>query len=119
VAKHESMATAVTSNRGHRSGVRLIQSSATTAELLKEAGGPRNKTDASFVGGVSDGTYRLAAQELHAKACACKAWMMFDDGFAAGAGTSCDSDLAVMTSLNQCLVAQERRCIAGRALRLA
>lgn len=75
-------------------------------DLLALKGGPRYNTDANFVGGVSDGTYGLAAQELHRESLrARKAWMMFDDGFAAlGAGISCDSDRPVVTSLNQCLL---------------
>jgi len=80
----------------------------TTAEqidLLAQKSNPRYKTDADFVGGVSDGTYGLAAQELHRESLrARKAWMMFEDGFAAlGAGIDCDSSRPVVTSLNQCL----------------
>jgi chondroitin AC lyase len=75
-------------------------------ELSPAAGGPRYKTDAVFVGGVSDGTYGLAAQELRRESLrARKAWLMLDDGFVAlGAGISCDSDRPVVTSVNQCLL---------------
>lgn len=81
----------------------------TTAELKElspDDGGPRYKTDAVFVGGVSDGAYGLAAQELRREHLrARKAWMMLDDGFVAlGAGITCDSDRPVVTSVNQCLL---------------
>jgi chondroitin AC lyase len=79
---------------------------AEVSELSPAAGGPRYKTDAVFVGGVSDGTYGLAAQELRREHLrARKAWMMLDEGFVAlGAGINCDSDRTVVTSVNQCLL---------------
>ena len=78
-------------------------------DLLAQKGGPTYKTDAGFVGGVSDGLYGLAAQELHRESLrARKVWMMFDEGFVAlGAGIDCDSDRPVATSVNQCLLRGE------------
>ena len=82
----------------------------TTAEqmdLLKDGGGnPRYKTDAEFVGGVSDGNCGVAAQQLHRDTLRVKKmWMMFEDGFIAlGSDINCDSDREVVTTLNQCLL---------------
>ncbi len=80
----------------------------TTAEQmdLLHAGSPTYKTDATFVGGVTDGQYGAAAQDLHRETLrARKAWFLFDYAFVAlGAGIACDSERPVVTSVNQCLL---------------
>jgi len=64
----------------------------------------RGKT--KFVGGASDGTYGVAAQDLKSGGLtAKKAWFYFDDEFVClGAGISCSTDNPVCTSVNQCLL---------------
>jgi chondroitin AC lyase len=59
----------------------------------------------SFVGGVSDGMYGLAAMDLSLGALmAKKAWFYFDEEFIClGTGISCPTDNPVFTSVNQCL----------------
>lgn len=66
--------------------------------------GVRGKT--SFVGGVSDGRFGLAAMDLlRGPLKARKAWFFFDDGYIClGTGIACTSDNAVATSMNQCLL---------------
>ena len=80
----------------------------TTAQQidLLHAPGPTYKTDATFVGGVSDGTYGAAAQELHRDELrARKAWFLFDEGFVAlGTDIACHAQHSVVTSVNQCLL---------------
>jgi len=80
-----------------------------TAEQKAEPLSPskmQSKGKTSFVGGVSDGTYGLAAMDfvrdtLSAK----KAWFYFDDEFVClGAGLTCPTDNLVLTSINQCLL---------------
>ena len=58
-----------------------------------------------FVGGISDGTYGAAAMDfVRGKLEAKKAWFFFDDGYLClGAGITCPSKHAVVTTLNQCL----------------
>ncbi len=65
--------------------------------------GVKGKT--SFVGGVSDGTYGVAAMDLtRGKLAARKAWFFLDDGYVClGAGITDDSDHPVATSVNQSL----------------
>jgi len=70
-------------------------------------GSPRRMGKTSFVGGVSDGTYGLAAFELDRDGLSArKSWFFFDDEYAClGAGITCDSDDLVVTTLNQCNLA--------------
>lgn len=60
---------------------------------------------ASFVGGVSDGIFGMAAMDLvRDPLIAKKAWFYFDDLFVClGAGIACDSTNWVCTTVNQCL----------------
>lgn len=64
----------------------------------------RGKT--SFVGGVSDGTFGVAAMRLREDSLeARKAWFCFDDMIVClGAGLTCPSDNPVYTSINQCFL---------------
>jgi chondroitin AC lyase len=66
----------------------------------------RVKGKTTFVGGVSDGTYGLAAHDLvRGKLAARKFWAFFDDSYIClGAGITCDSEHPVATSVNQCLL---------------
>jgi chondroitin AC lyase len=59
----------------------------------------------SFVGGVSDGMYGLAAMDLRRDSLAVKkSWFYFDEEFVClGAGLTCPTDNPVYTSVNQCL----------------
>jgi chondroitin AC lyase len=59
----------------------------------------------SFVGGVSDGLYGMAAMDMRQESLtAKKAWFYFDDEFLClGAGLTCPTDNPVFTSVNQCL----------------
>ncbi|MBN1292494.1 MAG: hypothetical protein JXB48_11700 [Candidatus Latescibacteria bacterium] len=77
----------------------------TTVELKDLPPGDVKRTGTtSFVGGVSDGRYGLAAfdfdrDDLRAK----KSWFFFDDEIVClGAGISCASENQVVTTLNQC-----------------
>jgi chondroitin AC lyase len=73
-----------------------------TLNIEPHAIGTRGKT--SFVGGVSDGKYGMAAMSLErGKLKAHKSWMFFDDEFVClGAGINCTSGNDVATSVNQC-----------------
>ncbi|HOW64208.1 MAG TPA: polysaccharide lyase 8 family protein [Candidatus Paceibacterota bacterium] len=73
-----------------------------------------------FVGGVSDGTYGMAAMSLvRGLLTAKKAWFYFDDQFVClGAGITCDSPHPVCTSVNQCLRKGDVR-VAGKTNPLA
>jgi chondroitin AC lyase len=70
----------------------------------KASKGPRRSGQSTFAGGVSDGTYGMAAfkfvrDELRAR----KSWFFFDDEFVClGAGISGSTDARVLTTLNQC-----------------
>jgi chondroitin AC lyase len=80
----------------------------TTVEQRSEPLDPnqvRSLGQTSFVGGVSDGEYGLAAMELaRGPLTAKKAWFYFDDEFVClGAGITCASTNPVCTSVNQCL----------------
>jgi chondroitin AC lyase len=59
----------------------------------------------SFVGGVSDGLYGLAAMDMRQELLtAKKAWFYFDEQFVClGAGLTCPTGNPVYTSVNQCL----------------
>ncbi|GAB2565224.1 polysaccharide lyase 8 family protein [Spirosoma areae] len=59
-----------------------------------------------FVGGVSDGTYGLAASDYkHGQVSARKAWFHFDNEIVClGTGISCTSDYPLYQTLNQCLL---------------
>lgn len=63
----------------------------------------KQKGETSFVGGVSDGTYGVAAMDLRrGPLTAKKAWFFFDDCvMALGAGITCTSDSRVLTSIDQ------------------
>jgi chondroitin AC lyase len=77
----------------------------TTVEQKPElAGSPRRKGTRSFAGGVSDGTYGLAAFDLVVGSLSArKSWFFFDDEYVClGAGITCESDRPVLTTLNQC-----------------
>ena len=64
----------------------------------------RRQGSRSFVGGVSDGMYGMAAFDFARDGLtARKAWFFFDDEFVClGAGITCTSDNPVFTSINQC-----------------
>jgi chondroitin AC lyase len=90
----------------------------TTVEQHTElTGSPRRMGKTSFVGGVSNGEYGLAAFDLERDALAArKSWFFFDDEYAClGAGITCATDGPVVTTLNQCnlagdvLVANDKR----------
>lgn len=68
------------------------------------SGSPRRMGQTSFVGGVSDGRYGLAAFDFRRDALvARKAWCFFDDEFVClGAGIACGSEYPVVTTVNQC-----------------
>lgn len=77
----------------------------TTVEQRPQlAGSPRRQGTRSFVGGVSDGTYGLAAFDFARDTMtARKSWFFFDDEYVClGAGITCRSDHPVVTTLNQC-----------------
>lgn len=77
----------------------------TTAEQLPElTGSPRRQGERTFVGGVSDGTYGLAAVDFALDALtARKSWFFFDQEYVClGAGITCRSENAVVTTVNQC-----------------
>ncbi|MSS71887.1 MAG: hypothetical protein EXS64_10410 [Candidatus Latescibacteria bacterium] len=79
----------------------------TTVELGPEVSGdPKRKGTTAFVGGVSDGDYGLFACDFARDGLtARKAWFFFDATFVClGAGITCPSDHAVVTTLNQCLL---------------
>lgn len=69
-------------------------------------GGPRRSGETSFVGGVSNGHYGLAAFDfVRNQLSARKSWFFFDGEFVClGAGISCGTDHPVATTLNQCLL---------------
>ncbi len=80
----------------------------TTVEQRAElTDSPRRMGKTSFVGGVSNGEYGLAAFEFQRDGLsACKSWFFFADEYAClGAGITCDSDAPVATTLNQCHLA--------------
>ena len=70
----------------------------------------------SFVGGVSDGQFGLAAMDFVREGLQLKkTWAFFDEGWiSAGTGLSCDSDRPVMTTVNQCLLKGEVFTSASR-----
>jgi chondroitin AC lyase len=67
--------------------------------------GLHTRGQTSFVGGVSDGMYGLAAMDLRQDSLAVKrAWFYFDGEFVClGAGLTCPTGNPVYTSVNQCL----------------
>lgn len=78
----------------------------TTVELDGKPPVTRNgrRGERQFVGGVSDGTYGLAAMDFaRGKLAARKAWY-FSDGaiLCLGAGITCSADHPVITTVNQC-----------------
>jgi chondroitin AC lyase len=70
-----------------------------------DLGGLHVRGPTSFVGGISDGMYGLAAMDMRQELLvAKKAWFYFDDEFVClGAGLSCPTGNPVYTSVNQCL----------------
>jgi chondroitin AC lyase len=77
----------------------------TTVEQRPElTGSPRRQGERSFVGGVSDGRYGVAAFDLaRDRLAARKSWFFFDDEYVClGAGITCPSEHSVVTTLNQC-----------------
>ncbi len=64
----------------------------------------RRKGESEFAGGVSDGTFGVAAFELKREALrGRKAWFFFSDMVVClGADIQCDSEYDVVTTLNQC-----------------
>ena len=95
----------------------------TTVELTGDFGGsPRRRGETDFVGGVSDGTYGLAAFDFRrGKLRARKSWFFFDDQYVClGAGIVCDSANPVITTVNQCRLAGDVTVsVGGRAEKLA
>ena len=77
-----------------------------TLELAGESKSIGIKSKCSFVGGVSDGTFGLAAMQLaRGKLSAQKVWVFLDNSYVClGAGITCDSDNPVATTVNQCLL---------------
>ncbi|MFC1597775.1 polysaccharide lyase family 8 super-sandwich domain-containing protein, partial [Planctomycetota bacterium] len=77
----------------------------TTVEQKEQlTGSPRTLGKKSFVGGVSDGVYGLAAFDLVRGALSArKSWFFFDREYVClGAGITCGSENPVVTTLNQC-----------------
>ena len=64
------------------------------------------KGPTSFVGGISDGAFGLAAMHLKSGPLeARKAWFCFDEGILClGAGITCPAENPVYTSINQCFL---------------
>ena len=80
----------------------------TTVEQKPQlTGSPRSQGTRSFVGGVSDGTYGLAAFDLVRETLSArKSWFFFDRGYVClGTGITCGSDNRVLTTVNQCNLA--------------
>lgn len=73
----------------------------------------RGATD--FVGGISDGTYGLAAMDYQKDAVkARKAWFCFENEIVClGSGVSCSSSNSVATSVNQCLLKGDIQVSSG------
>ncbi len=94
----------------------------TTVEARPQLdGSPRRQGERTFVGGVSDGTYGMAAfdfarDDLSTR----KSWFFFDDEYVClGAGITCDTDNAVVTTLDQChLTGDVAVCESGEARQL-
>jgi len=85
-------------------------------------GSPRRQGERMFVGGVSDGTYGLAAFDFSRDDLAArKSWFFFDDAYVClGAGITCPTENSVVTTLNQChLVGDVAVCEGGAIRRLA
>ncbi|MDP6778434.1 MAG: polysaccharide lyase family 8 super-sandwich domain-containing protein [Candidatus Latescibacteria bacterium] len=76
----------------------------TAVQGPERSGEPRRKGTTSFVGGVSDGAYGVAAFDLKRSGLvARKAWFFFDDEYVClGAGITCQSHGRVATAVNQC-----------------
>ncbi len=77
-----------------------------TAELTPDQPGIANgqRGERSFVGGISDGEFGAAVMDFtRGELAARKAWFFFDESAVClGAGISCTSAHAVLTSVNQC-----------------
>jgi chondroitin AC lyase len=89
----------------------------TTCEQGEFPGRVNQKGETSFVGGVSDGVYGVAAMDLkRGPLTAKKAWFMFDRQMVAlGAGITCKSESAVFTSIDQRPLAGEASTSDGKA----
>ncbi len=92
-------------------GTTVVQTPSLTGKL-------RMKGSRSFVGGVSDGRYGLAAMDfLRNELAVRKAWFFFDDEYVClGAGIRATSDYLVATTVNQCLLRGEVLVGGGRKL---
>ncbi|MBN1912100.1 MAG: hypothetical protein JW818_20440 [Pirellulales bacterium] len=79
----------------------------TVVQRAKLSGSVRRRGGREFVGGVSDGTYGLAAFDLvRDELTARKAWFFFDKEYVClGAGITCSAQQPVLTTINQCLLA--------------
>ncbi|MGD0094662.1 MAG: polysaccharide lyase family 8 super-sandwich domain-containing protein, partial [Planctomycetota bacterium] len=75
-------------------------------EQMPEPAKCRTKGQTAFAGGVSDGTYGVAALDFKRESLAArKAWFFFDDAVVClGAGIACQSERPVATCVNQCLL---------------
>jgi len=92
----------------------------TTVEQTPDlAGSPRRKGERGFVGGVSDGTYGMAAfDHLRGPLAARKCWAFFDREYVClGAGITCGSDHPVITTVNQCFSEGDVRVQEGSTTR--
>ena len=80
----------------------------------------KQKGETSFVGGVSDGLYGVAAMDLkRGPLSAKKAWFFFDDCMMAlGAGIACTGDSRVLTSIDQRPLKGDVVVPAGTGLRV-
>lgn len=77
----------------------------TTVEMEpQKPGEPKRAGETDFVGGVSDGTFGVAAFDLKRDALgARKAWFFMGDMVVClGAGITCDTEYDVVTTVNQC-----------------
>ncbi len=92
----------------------------TTVEEKPElTGSPRRMGQRSFVGGVSDGTYGLAAfDHVRGPLAARKCWAFFDREYVClGAGMTCGSENPVVTTVNQCRLEGPVTVAEGNAAR--
>lgn len=81
----------------------------TVRQTPELTGSPRRMGTTDFIGGVSDGTYGLAACDFERDGLtAKKSWIFFDDEIVClGAGISSAPGGAVVTTLNQCYLNDE------------
>ena len=92
----------------------------TTVEQRPElTGSPRRQGERSFVGGVSDGTYGLAAFDFARNGLSArKSWFFFDEEYVClGTGITCRSDHTIVTTLNQCSLQGDVLAATGTEVR--